>query len=155
MKINFINVGNTDSEHLKGLIADYEIRIKRFVNFQIDYVSTPRNLGKLKPADIKKSEGELILKKIEPAGIVILLDERGNQYTSQEFARYLQRLMMNKTVYFVTGGAYGFSDDLYNRANEKLSLSKMTTTHQLVRLFFAEQLYRAFTIINNHPYHNE
>jgi len=155
VKIVFLNIGLTDSKNLLTLVNDYESRIIRFVNFQIEYIVPPRSFGKLKPTALKRAEGELILKKIESGSRVILLDEAGKQFSSQEFAHYLQRELMNKTIYFVTGGAYGFSDEVYSRADEKISLSNMTTTHQLIRLFFTEQLYRAFTILKNHPYHNE
>ena len=114
----------------------------------------------LKSADTKKvkdKEGELILKKIIPGDYVILLDDKGKEFTSTQFAAYLEGLFNQslKNICFVAGGAYGFSDELYKRANAKLSLSKMTISHQIVRDIFSEQLYRAFTIINNEPYHHE
>lgn len=157
MKISLINVGKTDSVHLEKLIEDYSLRINRFIPFQQEFMLPLKNFSKLKPDEVKKVEGELLQKKLEGYDFIILLDERGKQFTSTEFAQYLQKVFNSapKKIAFVTGGAYGFSPLIYKSANDKISLSKMTTTHQLIRLFFTEQLYRAFTIINNHPYHNE
>jgi 23S rRNA (pseudouridine1915-N3)-methyltransferase len=157
MKISLLNVGKTENGHLQSLIDDYCVRINRFASFQFDFILPSKNNSKLTPDEVKKSEGEMILKKLENVDCVILLDEKGKQFTSVAFAQYLQRIFNSapKKITFVTGGAYGFSQPVYNRANEMISLSSMTTTHQLVRLVFAEQIYRAFTIIKNHPYHNE
>jgi len=157
MKITALHVGKTDDKNLEALIQEYIPRIKRYVNFWHDFVTVSKNTGKLKPEEIKKIEGELLLKKMSIADYVILLDEHGRQYTSISFSTHLQKLMNTgyKNIFFVSGGAYGFSDDVKMKANEFLSLSSLTTTHQLVRLFFTEQLYRAITILNNHPYHNE
>lgn len=156
MKITFLNIGITDNKNLDALVCEYETRIKRYTNFQIDYI-IPRNISKYKADEVKRLEGELILKKITEGAKIILLDEKGKSYNSREFAYFLQDLLnySNKDVFFITGGAYGFSDEVYSKASGKISLSEMTTTHQLIRLFFTEQLYRAFTILNNHPYHND
>jgi 23S rRNA (pseudouridine1915-N3)-methyltransferase len=157
MKITLLNVGKTDSVYLEKLIEDYSIRINRFVPFNHEYALSPKNISKLKPEEVKKVEGELILKKVENFDYMILLDERGKQFNSTAFAQYLQKIFNSapKKIVFVSGGAFGFTSSIYNRTNDMISLSSMTTTHQLVRLVFTEQLYRAFTIINNHPYHNE
>lgn len=156
MKITLLNIGKTNPDELNYLIQDYEIRLKRFISYESECIILPKNTGKFKPDILKKAEGDVILKKLSKADYIVLLDEKGKQLNSIEFARFLQELM-NKgagSLYFITGGAYGFSGDVYKAAQFKLSLSAMTTTHQLVRLHFTEQLYRAFTIINNHPYHN-
>lgn len=157
MKLTLLNVGKTDNVHLNKLIEDYSIRINRFVSFQHDFVLPPRNISKLKPEDVKRVEGELLLKKLEYADYAVLLDERGKHFSSTDFAQFLQKVFNSgpKNIFFVTGGAFGFSPAVYQNVNNMISLSAMTTTHQLVRLMFTEQLYRAFTIMNNHPYHNE
>lgn len=156
MKIILLCVGKTDSNNLSIMLSDYIKRINRFVDFKIDYIIPPKNISKLQPVDVKKAEGELILKKIEKASHLVLLDEKGKRYTSMAFANQVQKYMNTgcKHLYFVVGGAYGFSEAVYKKANGKLSLSDMTTTHQLIRLVFSEQIYRAFTILNGHPYHN-
>ncbi|MEN8904484.1 MAG: 23S rRNA (pseudouridine(1915)-N(3))-methyltransferase RlmH [Clostridiales bacterium] len=156
MKVIFLNTGKTDSLELNKLIGIYEKRLSRFVPFEIVCTQTPKNAGKLKSSELKKEEGELLLQKMKEADYIVLLDEKGKHFTSNEFAQFLQG-QMNKgirKIMFVSGGAYGFAEEIYQKAHLKLSISKMTTTHQLIRLFFSEQLYRAFTILNNHPYHN-
>jgi 23S rRNA (pseudouridine1915-N3)-methyltransferase len=157
MKLTLLNVGKTESVYLEKLIEDYSVRINRFIPFQQDFTLPPKNISRLKPDEVKKTEGELLLKKLESYDYVILLDEKGKQFSSATFAQYLQKTFnaAPKKIAFVTGGAYGFAPAVYNRSNDMISLSAMTTTHQLVRLYFTEQLYRAFTIISNHPYHNE
>jgi 23S rRNA (pseudouridine1915-N3)-methyltransferase len=156
MKVVFLNTGKTESIELKSLIDIYEKRLSRFVTFEIQYTQALKNAGKFKPDELKRKEGELLLQKMNVADFIVLLDEKGKHYTSNEFAQFLQGQMHKgiKKIMFVSGGAYGFSEKIYQKAHVRLSLSKMTTTHQLVRLFFMEQLYRAFTILNNHPYHN-
>lgn len=156
MKITLLNIGKTESEQLEGLIVEYVRRVNRFVPFQSEYIMQPKNIGKMKPEQLKQVEGELILKKCAGADYIVLLDEKGKQYSSETFSKQLQKNMNKgfKNIFFVTGGAFGFSQNVYTIANEKLSLSPMTTTHQLIRLFFCEQLYRAFTILKGHPYHN-
>ena len=157
MKITLICVGKTDSNNLEAMLSDYAKRINKFIDFKLDCIIPPKNRSKLQPLDVKKAEGELILKKIERASYLILLDEKGKRYTSINFANQVQKYMNTgcKHLYFIVGGAFGFSEAVYKAADGKLSLSDMTTTHQLIRLFFSEQIYRAFAILNRHPYHNE
>jgi 23S rRNA (pseudouridine1915-N3)-methyltransferase len=155
MKITLILIGKTSSPEIKSICADYQKRIAHYCKMEEIVIETG-----LKSADTKKvkdKEGELILKKVTPGDYVILLDDKGKEFTSTQFAGYLESLFNQslKNICFMVGGAYGFSDELYKRANAKLSLSKMTFSHQIVRAIFAEQLYRAFTIINNEPYHHE
>ena len=155
MKITLILVGKTTSADIKNICADYKKRINHYVKMEevvIENTVKASDTGK-----IKDKEGELILKKITAGDYVILLDDKGKEYTSTQFASYLEGLFNQslKNICFVVGGAYGFSDELYKRANGKLSLSKMTFSHQIVRAIFAEQLYRAFTIMHNEPYHHQ
>lgn len=145
----------------KGFIADGEQeflkRMKRFTNLEIQSITLPRKFNQLPPNELKQKEALEFLKFIQPNDFVLLLDEKGKQFTSVEFANYIDKTMAvgGGNLIFCIGGAFGFHESIYKRANAKLSLSKMTTSHQLVRVFFLEQLYRAFTIIHNHPYHNE
>lgn len=155
MKITLLTVGKTTMPEVKTLCADYAQRISRYVKFEEMVIEN--NAIKLTDAiKIKQKEGELILKKITPTDYVVLLDEKGKEYTSVQFANWLEGLfnLSLKNICFIVGGAYGFSDDVYQRANSKLSLSKMTCNHQLVRAIFSEQLYRGFTIIHKEPYHH-
>lgn len=157
MKISFIFIGKTQDSYLQTGIQLYNKRLLRYNPFQIILIPNLKNRKKLSVDQVKEKEGELLLKKFAPQDFVILLDERGKQYSSIQFSEYLQRLFNQsmRNVKFVCGGAYGFSNAVYQRANAKLSLSKMTLSHQMIRLFFLEQLYRAFTILNNEPYHHE
>ncbi|MBS1613803.1 MAG: 23S rRNA (pseudouridine(1915)-N(3))-methyltransferase RlmH [Bacteroidetes bacterium] len=153
MKITLILVGKTAVKEVKAICDDYAKRINRYVKFEEIVIDS------IKIDDIPKlklKEGELILKKIAPTDHVILLDDKGKEYTSEQFAAQIEGYFNQsyKNVCFIVGGAYGFSPDVYARANGKLSLSKMTFSHQIIRAIFAEQLYRAFTIINNEPYHH-
>lgn len=155
MKITLILVGKTSSADVKSICNDYHKRLSHYTKLEEIVIENG-----LKSADVKKvkeKEGELILKKIVVGDYVILLDDKGKEYTSEQFAAFLTGLFNQslKNICFVVGGAYGFSDELYKRANAKLSLSKMTFSHQIVRAIFAEQLYRAFTIMNNEPYHHQ
>lgn len=148
-------VGKTNEKYFIDAISEYEKRIKRFIPFEI--ITIPDSKG-IKSADVLKgSEGELILKSVKDEDYVVLLDEKGKSFTSVKFAAYVERLLCrsDKRIVFVIGGAYGFSQPVYGRADDKISLSEMTFSHQLVRVVFTEQLYRAFTIINNQPYHHE
>jgi 23S rRNA (pseudouridine1915-N3)-methyltransferase len=156
MKITLMCISKTNNNNLAALLKDYAKRIKNYSDFEIEYVVTPKNISKLQADELKKAEGRIVLQKIKKSDFLILLDERGKQYTSVNFATRIQKLMNAgyKQIYFLVGGAFGFSKDIYERADESISLSDMTTTHQLVRLFFTEQLYRAFTILKGHPYHN-
>ena len=156
MKIKLITIGKTDNKQLGALIEDYKKRIGFYIKFQIEIIPDIKNVKNLSEAQQKQKEGELILGKINTTDALILLDENGKQFNSIEFSKYLQKHMNSgiKQLVFVIGGPYGFSDDVYKKANGKISLSKMTFSHQMVRLFFTEQLYRGFTILRNEPYHH-
>ena len=155
MKITLLLVGKTSSSDVKAICDDYKKRINHYVKMEEVVVDNAVKVSDTNKA--KEKEGELILKKIVPGDFVILLDDKGKEYSSVQFAAYLGGLFNQslKNICFVVGGAYGFSDELYKRANAKLSLSKMTFSHQIVRAIFAEQLYRAFTIMHNEPYHHQ
>ncbi len=157
MKIKLIQIGKTDNSQLKNLIEVYQSRIKQFVTFESIVIQDIKNAKNLSSNIRKQKEGELILSKLPTSDFVILLDEKGREFSSREFADFLQKRMNSgiKNLVFIIGGAYGFSEVVYKRANQKIALSKMTFSHQLIRLIFAEQLYRAYAIINNHPYHND
>ena len=155
MKITFLVVGKTTDKHLETLISDYCERLKHYIPFDTLVIGDVVK-GKVSMDMQKKQEGELILKAVGTSATVILLDERGEQFRSIEFATYLQKLMSSgRDVVFVVGGPYGFSKEVYDRANGMISLSKMTFSHQMIRLLFVEQLYRACTIIKHEPYHHE
>ena len=155
MEIKLVVVGKTKNKELISLIEDYIKRINFFNKFQIIEVNSVKN-RKNNSDEIKKIECENILKKIKKNDLLFLLDEKGKNYNSREFADFLKvRFQESKTIVFVIGGAFGFSKDLYTKSKGLISLSKMTFSHQIIRLFFTEQLYRAFTILNNHPYHND
>lgn len=156
MNIRLIAVGRTDSTLLQQLISDYEKRLTFYVNFELQTIPDVKNNKALSEEQQKIKEGEFILKSIDNSHILILLDERGKEYSSVAFSEFLQKKMNSgiKQLVFVIGGPYGFSDEVYLRANGKISLSKLTFSHQMVRLFFVEQLYRAFTILKNEPYHH-
>ncbi|GAA4281617.1 23S rRNA (pseudouridine(1915)-N(3))-methyltransferase RlmH [Gaetbulibacter aestuarii] len=157
MTITLITIGKTDNPQLQELISLYQDRLKYYIKFDLDIIPDVKNAKKLTETLQKQKEGELILKKINPGDVVILLDEKGKQFTSVQFSEYLQKHMNSgvKRLIFVIGGPYGFSDEIYQKSNGKLSLSKMTFSHQMVRLFFVEQLYRGFTILRNEPYHHQ
>ena len=152
-----IVVGKTDMKEVEALVAMYTKRLNHYVRFAITTIADVRNTKKLSEAEQKRLEGEAILKLITDSDHLMLLDEHGAEYRSIEFAEMLQRRMLSgtKRLVFVIGGPYGFSDAVYQRSNSKLSLSKMTFSHQIVRAIFTEQLYRAFTILKNEPYHHE
>lgn len=157
MKIALLTVGKTDVNWVKQGLDIYMSRLKHYIPFSITEIPELKNVSSLSKDQIKTKEGELILKNIKPTDDVILLDEHGKQYGSVEFATLLQNKINyeGKDIVFVIGGAYGFSEPVYNRANSKISLSKMTFSHQMVRVIFAEQIYRAFTIMKGEPYHHE
>ena len=157
MKITLLTVGKTDKDWVKQGIDIYVSRLKHYIPFSINEIPELKNVSALSKDQIKVREGELILKNLKPTDDVILMDEHGKEYTSVDFASYLQKKISyeGKDMVFVIGGAYGFSDEVYKRANGKISLSKMTFSHQMVRAIFAEQLYRAFTIMRGEPYHHE
>ena len=157
MNIKLIAVGKTDNPALQQLISTYEKRLSYYINFDLQLLPDIKNSKSLSEEQQKIKEGELILSYVEPSHHLILLDERGKEYTSIAFADELQKKMNTgiKQLTFVIGGPYGFSQAVYQRANSKLSLSKLTFSHQMIRLFFVVQLYRAFTILRNEPYHHQ
>ena len=157
MNIELIVVGKTDMKEVEALVTMYTKRLNHYVRFAITTIADVRNTKKLSEAEQKRLEGEAILKLITDSDHLMLLDEHGAEYRSIEFADMLQRRMLSgtKRLVFVIGGPYGVSDAVYQRSNSKLSLSKMTFSHQIVRAIFTEQLYRAFTILKNEPYHHE
>ena len=157
MNIELVVVGKTDMKEVEALVQMYTKRLNHYVRFAITTIADVRNTKKLSEAEQKRLEGEAILKLITDSDHVTLLDEHGAELRSIEFADLIQRRMSagTKRLVFVIGGPYGFSDAVYARANSKLSLSKMTFSHQIVRAIFTEQLYRAFTIIKGEPYHHE
>ncbi|WP_315162102.1 23S rRNA (pseudouridine(1915)-N(3))-methyltransferase RlmH [Capnocytophaga leadbetteri] len=157
MNIKLIAVGKTDNPALQQLISTYEKRLSYYINFELQLLPDIKNSKSVSENQQKIKEGELILSNVEPSHHLILLDERGKEYTSIDFADELQKKMNAgiKQLTFVIGGPYGFSQEVYQRANSKLSLSKLTFSHQMIRLFFVEQLYRGFTILRNEPYHHQ
>ncbi|GGW67101.1 23S rRNA (pseudouridine1915-N3)-methyltransferase [Winogradskyella epiphytica] len=156
MQIKLIAIGKTDDKNLQALIADYTKRLGFYIKFDFEVIPDLKKVKNLSETQQKDKEGELILSKTQASDVLILLDENGKQMDSVAFSGYLQKHMNSgiKTLIFVIGGPYGFSDEVYSRANGKLGLSKMTFSHQMVRLFFIEQLYRGFTILRNEPYHH-
>jgi len=157
MVITLLQVGKTNSRELVDLIFNYGKKINHYVRFEIITIPEQKFSKKMNVNTAKLREGEYILKKIQPGSYIVLLDENGKQNTSKQFADYIQHKMnlSVKHIVFIIGGAYGFSNKVYEIANDKLSLSKMTFSHQIVRLLFMEQLYRAFSIINGEPYHHD
>lgn len=155
MNIKLLAIGKTDSKAIQELISDYEKRLSHYVNFELEIIPDIKNSKSLTEEQQKKKESECILKSAENAHL-ILLDERGKEYTSEGFSEFLQKKMNMgiKQLTFVIGGPYGFSEEVYAKADGKLSLSKLTFSHQMIRLFFVEQVYRAFTILRNEPYHH-
>lgn len=154
MKIVLLAVGKTKEKYLQDGVEEYVKRLTRFATF--DVVVVPE--GKTTDSNLaKQKEGDAILAKVDKTDVLVLLDERGKQFTSEKFAAYIDNKasLGTKTLIFAIGGAFGFADKVYDRANEKIALSEMTFSHQMIRLFFTEQLYRAYTIIKGHPYHNE
>ena len=157
MQIKLIAIGKTDSKAIISLIEEYSKRLNFYIKFEFEVIPDLKNTKSLSEVLQKEKEGELILKNILPSDEVVLLDERGKSYSSMDFSEFLQKKMNAglKQLIFVIGGPYGFSDGVYARANGKLSISKMTLSHQMIRPFFIEQLYRGFTILRNEPYHHE
>lgn len=157
MKIELVVVGKTSIGYLKQGIEEYIKRLKHYVPFEIRYIDDIKNTKNISEDQQKQIEGVKILSLLDKSDFVVLLDERGKEYTSIEYSNYIQKRMLSgaKKVVFVIGGPYGFSQDVYNRANDKISFSKMTFNHEMIRLIFTEQLYRAYTIINHEPYHHE
>lgn len=157
MRISLLTVGKTDISWVREGLGTYSSRLSHYAPFCVCEIPELKNTSALTKAQIKEKEGELILKNIKPSDRVILLDERGKEYRSVEFADEIRRLMAGggKDIVFVIGGAYGFSEPVYDRCDGKISLSRMTFSHQMIRVIFTEQLYRAFTIIKGEPYHHE
>ena len=157
MKITLLTVGKTDKDWVRQGMDIYMSRLKHYIPFNVVEIPELKNVSALTKDQIKTREGELILKSLRPTDDVILMDERGKQYSSVEFAKILQDKIsyIGKDIVFVIGGAYGFSQAVYEWADSKISLSRMTFSHQMVRLFFVEQIYRAMTILRGEPYHHE
>lgn len=157
MNIRLLSVGKTDHAAIQTLLDEYAKRLGFYVKFDLEIIPDIKNSKNLSEQVQKEKEGEMILKKLQNSDELILLDENGKQFSSVDFSDYLQKKMNSglKQLVFVIGGPYGFSDAVYQRANGKISLSKMTFSHQMVRVFFVEQLYRAFTILRNEPYHHQ
>ena len=157
MKVCLLVIGKTDAEFVRAGIAEYEKRLKYYMPDEMKVIPDVRNTKNMSEVQQKEREGELIRGQLEASDFVVLLDERGNEYTSKAFAEFLAQKMLTsiKRMVFVIGGPYGFAEEVYNRANMQISLSKMTFSHQMVRMIFTEQLYRAMTILKGEPYHHE
>ena len=157
MKIELAVIGKTSIGYLKQGIDEYIKRLKHYVPFEIKYIDDIKNTKNISEDQQKRTEGAKILSLLDKSDFVVLLDEHGKEYTSMQYSSYIQKLMLSgaKKVVFVIGGPYGFSQEVYDRANDKISFSKMTFNHEMIRLIFMEQLYRAYTIINHEPYHHE
>jgi len=156
MKINLIMIGKTNAEYINSGILEYTKRLQKFAKLELIIIPDIKNAKSLSQEEVKKEEAKLILSKLKDSKI-ILLDNNGKEFTSIGFSDVITKFQNDseKSISFVIGGAYGFDESIYSRSDMKISLSRMTFSHQIVRLIFLEQLYRAFTIINNHPYHNE
>lgn len=156
MKVTLLTVGKTDVAWVKQGLTLYCERLTHYVPFSITEIPELKRVSSLSREQIKQREGELILKAVKPSDDVVLLDERGKQYSSLKWSEVIgKKLVAGKDIVFVIGGAYGFSEAVYQRANGLVSLSKMTFSHQMVRTIFTEQLYRAFTILKGEPYHHD
>jgi len=157
MNIKLTVIGKTEENHLIQAIEVYLKRLKHYVNYEIIVLADIKGAKNLSPAEIKEKEAELLLKQISKYDKNILFDEKGTEFTSVEFSNYLQKQMNQgiKNLNFIVGGAYGFSPKVYQAVKEKVSISKMTFSHQMIRLLIVEQIYRAYTILNNEPYHKQ
>ncbi|WP_430927361.1 23S rRNA (pseudouridine(1915)-N(3))-methyltransferase RlmH [Polaribacter marinivivus] len=157
MKIKLLAIGKTDNKQLIQLIDEYQNRLKHYVKFELEIINDIKNSKNLSEDQQKEKEGELILNRLQNTDQLVLLDDKGKHFTSIEFSKYLQKKMNSgiKQLVLVIGGPYGFSDTVYQKAQGKISLSKMTFSHQMIRLFIVEQIYRGFTILRNEPYHHE
>lgn len=157
MQIKLIAIGKTDDKQLLQLIEQYQKRLRHYIKFDLDIIPDIKNVKNLSEKQQKEKEGDLILKKINSTDVLVLLDENGKQFSSVDFSTYLQKKMNAgiKQLVFVIGGPYGFSETVYQKAQGKISLSKMTFSHQMIRLFVVEQIYRGFTILKNEPYHHQ
>jgi|TARA_B110000914_G_scaffold60772_1_gene52778 23S rRNA (pseudouridine1915-N3)-methyltransferase len=156
MKIKLLAIGKTDSKDLQALIEEYSKRLGFYVSFNFEIIPDIKNAKNLSEKQQKIAEGNELLKRIEKSDTMIILDEKGNTFSSVQFSEFLQKKMNSglKNLIFIIGGPYGYSEEMYQRATGKISLSTMTFSHQMVRLFFIEQLYRGFTILRNEPYHH-
>lgn len=157
MTITLICIGKTDHKALKTLIEDYVKRLSHFIKFKVEIIADLKNRKKLSIEEQKNEEGKLILAKLKPSDFLVLLDENGKAFNSVGYAKWMQKQMNKglKNLVFVIGGPYGFSESVYQTSQFKLALSQMTFSHQMVRLFFTEQTYRALSILNNLPYHHQ
>jgi 23S rRNA (pseudouridine1915-N3)-methyltransferase len=157
MNIKVLAIGKTDNKNLQALIEEYTKRLGFYIKFDLDIIPDIKNAKNLSESEQKIKEGQLILNKLSPTDYLILLDENGKEFSSIGFSEFLQKKMNSglKTIVFVIGGPYGFSEEVYKKAEEKVSLSQMTFSHQMIRLFIIEQIYRGFTILNNEPYHHQ
>lgn len=157
MKATLILVGKTVDKRFAELISEYTNRLKHYISFEINTIPELKNTKSITSEQQKNSEAELIIKNLQPSDYVVLLDEHGKEMRSVEMADWMKRKMntINKRIVFIIGGPYGFSQKIYDIAHEKLSMSKMTFSHQMIRLIFVEQLYRSMTILNGEPYHHE
>ena len=157
MNIKLLTIGKTDNKNLLSLIEEYSKRLSFYVKFDLEIIPDIKNVKNMSEAQQKEKEGELILSKITPTDHLIILDENGKEFSSVGFSDFLQKKMNAgiKTLVFVIGGPYGFSETVYQKASGKISLSQMTFSHQMVRLFVIEQIYRGFTILRNEPYHHQ
>lgn len=157
MRISLIVIGKTDARYFDEAIKEYQNRLGHYIPFDMCIIPDIKNTKSMSVMQQKEKEGELILKTLQAGDYLVLLDERGKEFSSLQFSSYIEKKThtVSKRLVFVVGGPYGFSDEVYGKASEKISLSKMTFSHQMIRLIFVEQLYRAMTILNNEPYHHE
>jgi len=157
MKITLLVIGKTDAGYFIDAVNEYQKRLEHYIPFDMQVIPDIKNVKSLTVEQQKEKEGELILRSLQTGDYIVLLDDKGREYTSVQFASYIEKKThtVAKRLVFIVGGPYGFSQSVYSKANEKLTLSRMTFSHQMVRLIFVEQLYRAMTILNNEPYHHE
>lgn len=156
MQITLLTVGKTSDHNLATLISEYVARLQHYINFNVEEIPENKKTKRASEEIQKEIEGKSIIQRLKPNDFIVLLDEKGKEMESVEFSKFIQKQMnmSTKRLVFVIGGPYGFSQEIYTWANKKLSLSRLTFSHQMVRLFFVEQLYRAFTILRNEPYHH-
>ena len=157
MEVVLLAIGKTNIKFVDAGVKEYEGRLRRYVPFRTEWLRDVKGAGQLAEVRQKELEGAVILAKLQPSDMVILLDERGKEFTSREFAVWMEKQMASgrKRIVFVIGGPYGFSQSVYDRADGKVSMSKMTFNHEMIRLFFVEQMYRAMTILRGEPYHHD
>jgi 23S rRNA (pseudouridine1915-N3)-methyltransferase len=156
MKIKLLAIGKTDDSALISLISRYQDRLQHYVSFDLDILPDLKQVKNMSESEQKVKEGSLIQKQLKPGDFVCLLDEKGREFNSVDFSKYLQKRMNSglKRLVFIIGGPYGFSEEIYKIAQGKISMSQMTFSHQMIRLFAVEQIYRGFTILKNEPYHH-